>query len=630
MTIPLSLRATWNKGLTGAGLAAVLSIFFLTLPFGAALQNLSYDLPFLFKTIHPVDGVVIVYMDGPSLEELHQVWDDRWDRSLHAQLIDYLTRCHVRAVAFDVRFAGTNDPISDARLLEAAKANGKVVVASKMTPQISNGELIGWKLESAFEALRKVSLSGVVEESGNDKRVRQHFRNLDYKEPSLSWRAAQLAMTTPPADPLRERWVNYYGPPGFIPNISYVQALQDTNFQQAAFFSKKVVFVGAKFDVGYMGGKGTDDYATPYTLSTGRKSPGVEVNATTCLNLLRGDWLSRPSPWAETAAFIFLSALFGFGLAACRPLVASGLAVVVALTVAIGAVLLVWQTHIWIPWMIVVCVQIPVALGWSILAHTKRWQRERKSLEQALAMASQGEMARQSEESRQYVRRSLPSLDPHRQATSVSPKNAPLISDHELLRCIGRGAYGEVWLARDIIGNFHAVKILHQSNFKDARPLEREFNGIRKFTPISREHPGLVHILHVGRNEEAGYIYYIMELGDDQTSGQKIDPLTYSPKTLANELQNRKRLPLHECLPMLIHLADALDYLHRQRLIHRDIKPSNIIFVKGVSKFADIGLVTDVATDGRDATYVGTPGRIAPEGPGSPTSDIYSLGKVLY
>ena len=212
----------------------------------------------------------------------------------------------------------------------------------------------------------------------------------------------------------------------------------------------------------------------------------------------------------------------------------------------------------------------------------------------------------------------------------LSAKDRAVIADHELLRCIGKGAYGEVWLARDIIGNFHAVKILHQSNFKDARPLEREFNGIRKFTPISREHPGLVHILHVGRNEEAGYIYYIMELGDDQVSGQKIDPATYSPKTLANELQKRKRLPLDECLQILIHLADALGYLHRQQLIHRDIKPSNIIFVKGVCKFADIGLVTDVAGDGRDATYVGTPGRIAPEGPGSPASDIYSLGKVLY
>ena len=53
-------------------------------------------------------------------------------------------------------------------------------------------------------------------------------------------------------------------------------------------------------------------------------------------------------------------------------------------------------------------------------------------------------------------------------------------------------------------------------------------------------------------------------------------------------------------------------------LIHRDIKPSNIIFVKGVPKFADIGLVTDIATKGRDVTYLGTPGRIAPEGPSLP------------
>src|SRR5213593_744042 len=72
------------------------------------------------------------------------------------------------------------------------------------------------------------------------------------------------------------------------------------------------------------------------------------------------------------------------------------------------------------------------------------------------------------------------------------------------------------------------------------------------------------------------------------------------------------------CLSLCIHLADALDYLHRQQLIHRDMKPSNIIFVKGVPKFADIGLVTDIATKGRDVTYLGTPGRIAPEGPSLP------------
>ena len=47
-------------------------------------------------------------------------------------------------------------------------------------------------------------------------------------------------------------------------------------------------------------------------------------------------------------------------------------------------------------------------------------------------------------------------------------------------------------------------------------PHAREFRGIQQFTPISRLHPGFVHILHVGRSEPAGCFYYIMELGDDE------------------------------------------------------------------------------------------------------------------
>src|SRR5256885_2120429 len=70
-----------------------------------------------------------------------------------------------------------------------------------------------------------------------------------------------------------------------------------------------------------------------------------------------------------------------------------------------------------------------------------------------------------------------------------------------------------------------------------------------------------------------------------------------------------------------------LAHLHQQGLVHRDIKPSNIIFVAGVPKLADIGLVTD-ASEAR--SFVGTVGFIPPEGPGSPQADLYSLGKVLY
>jgi WD40 repeat protein len=67
--------------------------------------------------------------------------------------------------------------------------------------------------------------------------------------------------------------------------------------------------------------------------------------------------------------------------------------------------------------------------------------------------------------------------------------------------------------------------------------------------------------------------------------------------------------------------------LHRQGLVHRDIKPSNIIFVNGVPKLADIGLVADAR---QARSYVGTEGFIPPEGPGTPQADVYGLGKVLY
>lgn len=207
-----------------------------------------------------------------------------------------------------------------------------------------------------------------------------------------------------------------------------------------------------------------------------------------------------------------------------------------------------------------------------------------------------------------------------------SPAN-PVIPDHQLLRCIGHGSYGEIWLAKNILGTYRAVKIVYRAQFDTERPYEREFKGIQKFEPISRSHPGLVDVLQIGRNDEAGYFYYVMELADDEVGGSTFAPEDYSAKTLSKVLHTRGRLPAAESLPLGQNLADALAHMHQQGLVHRDIKPSNIIFVNGEPKLADIGLVT-LVTAAR--TYVGTEGYIPPEGPGSIQADIYSLGMVLY
>src|SRR6266404_2953510 len=203
----------------------------------------------------------------------------------------------------------------------------------------------------------------------------------------------------------------------------------------------------------------------------------------------------------------------------------------------------------------------------------------------------------------------------------------PVIPDYELLRRIGAGSYGEVWLARSITGQYRAIKIVRRASFDHSRPFEREFAGIVKFEPLSRSHKGLIQILHVGLNPSGDTFYYVMELADDRSEGQRVEPERYAPRTLASELAERHRLPIEESLRLGLALTDALIHLHEHGLVHRDIKPSNIIFVDGAPKLADIGLVT--AAD-QTKSFVGTEGYVPPEGPGSAPADLYSLGKMLY
>jgi CHASE2 domain-containing sensor protein len=638
------LTENWRNGAIGAASAVLLGLLFLESRLGDGLKNLSYDLPFLVAPQADLAEVVIIYMDEESRDLYRQDPEKPWDRSIHAGLVRELTRRGAGAVVFDVLFSPASpDTNADWQLAQAIRQHGKVVLAATTFSSVAEGSNVVTKLthlKPADEPIGSAAPNGVVELAvETDRVVRRHYR--DERFIGLAWRAAETVGQAPP-DPAADRWIRYYGDRGILPNLKYHQAL-DTNALAADYFSNKVVFVGLGRVITHKG-PSTDEYPTPYKRWTGNLTPGVEIQATAFLNLTRNDWLRRLPAGAQMLLVVLLGVVLGYGLILLRPWVATAASLAGLVLLAAVAVLLFWKARVWFSWLTLGVVEIPVALGWAVLVNTKKVYHDVEELEKTLTRLKSGVPSSNVGPEVLNPRPGAvlnPVLNPVVAAVSDTdrtvldpdekPKDpTPQIPNYDLVRRIGKGAYGEVWLARDLIGSFHAIKVVYRKSFTSASPFEREFRGLQRFGPISRSHPGLVQVLYVGKDDPGGYFYYSMEMGDDVATGPQIDPATYSPRNLAKDIEKRGRIPFDECLQLALDLTAALDYLHQQKLIHRDIKPSNIIFVRGQPKIADIGLVTEVAATGHDATWIGTPGYIPPEGPGTPAADVFSLGKVLY
>src|SRR5262245_30363421 len=219
----------------------------------------------------------------------------------------------------------------------------------------------------------------------------------------------------------------------------------------------------------------------------------------------------------------------------------------------------------------------------------------------------------------------------HTQATQITPGPAlplPSVPGYALLRELGRGGMGVVYLARQL--RLHrpvAVKMPPAGlSAEDWRRFHTEAESAARL-----QHPHIVQVHETGEHE--GRPFLVMELIEGGSLAQKLAQAPLAARPAAELLEK---------------LARAVHYAHERGVIHRDLKPANVLLTAdGTPKVTDFGLARRLneslwsgsespAARTETGAILGTPSYMAPEqaaGRGKeagPATDVYALGAILY
>ncbi len=385
------LKSKWTGPAVGAVLCVAIGVSLLIVKGGEKLIFASYDLPFIFRPYIYPRGVEIVYLDDMSYKALEQPETVPLDRRFYAKLIRRMTKEKARAVVFDVVFSDPNpDTNIDNELLQAVKGNGRVILAADKLPVPEDQPP---QFTGPFSALADAA-AGVGSDQmpcSDDLMCRQHLPLMkDDEFKSLPWATASFLKVPITQDTNqwdRPRWFNYYGPDKGIPYVSFYQAVESDPEVPNGFFRGKVVFVGARTFTKIFSER-KDEYPAPFPNQdqANKFMPGVEIQATSFLNLMRGDWLNRFSSTTERNATILLGLLLGAGLAMVRPFAAARLGILSAVGIGLVDFILFDKFHYWFPWLVVAVGQIPVAVIWSVSYNTVQLYVEKRLVEQSLSL----------------------------------------------------------------------------------------------------------------------------------------------------------------------------------------------------------------------------------------------------
>jgi len=196
------------------------------------------------------------------------------------------------------------------------------------------------------------------------------------------------------------------------------------------------------------------------------------------------------------------------------------------------------------------------------------------------------------------------------------------LGDFTLIRKLGEGGMGSVYLGIDSRKQRAAIKVLTPQLARERTYLSRFFREGQ--AAMKLQHDNIVRGIDIG--EDSGYYFFAMEYVDGNSCLQLIEEEGALAPERASEI--------------ILQVAQALAYAHEHDIIHRDIKPENIMLTRqGMPKLMDLGLARQMGTDmtalTRTGTAMGTPYYMAPEQVMDAKrvderADLYSLGATWY
>ena len=219
------------------------------------------------------------------------------------------------------------------------------------------------------------------------------------------------------------------------------------------------------------------------------------------------------------------------------------------------------------------------------------------------------------------------SLSGRKRVRYVLPRGCVIGGIYEIVKPLGHGGMGEVYLARHTkLDIYRAIKILLPKIAASNPIFTTRFMREARLA-IQLEHPNIINVMDANRDEELSVYYIVMEYVDGGT--------------VRNLIRRNGAFSEAAALEIILCVARALEAAEKRKIVHRDIKPDNIMLTKdNVVKLADLGIAKSIG-DHNDVgsalpeTLIGTPAYVAPEQARNAQdvdsrADIYSLGVTLY